>query len=205
MRVNYWLDPICPWCWMTSRWIVNVAPHRDLDVRWRSISLKMKNVDNPDHPFTGIYTKSHRLLRVLEAVRSEKGDAVIGDLYTEYGRHIHLGQDIDFDPAQALDAVGLDSKFALAADDVSWDDTISASMTEALALTGEDVGTPIIGFDDAEGEPVAIFGPVISRELEIDAALRLWDGVHAAGSTPGFWELKRSRTERAAIGFRPPE
>ena len=125
-------------------------------------------------------------------------------LYTEYGRHIHLGQDLDFDPAEALDAVGLDRRFAQAADDPGWDHTIKAGMSEALAMTGKDVGTPIIGFDDIEGNPVAIFGPVISRELDIDVALRLWDGVHAAASTPGFWELKRTRTESAAIGFRPP-
>ena len=204
MRVNYWLDPVCPWCWMTSRWIVDVAPHRDLDVQWRSISLKMKNADTPDHPYTGIYTKSHRLLRIMEAVRSQEGDAIIADLYTEYGRRIHLGQDLDFDPAEALDAVGLDRRFAQAADDPGWDHTIKAGMSEALAMTGKDVGTPIIGFDDIEGNPVAIFGPVISRELDIDVALRLWDGVHAAASTPGFRELKRTPTERAATGLRPP-
>jgi predicted DsbA family dithiol-disulfide isomerase len=205
VRVNYWLDPVCPWCWMTSRWIVQVAPHRELDVQWRSISLKMKNANNPDHPFAGMYVKSHRLLRVLEAVRHDEGDAPIGDLYTEYGRHIHLGQDLDFDIVDTLDAVGLDRKFAVAADDLSWDKTIAASMSEALALTGEDVGTPIIGFDDVEGNAVAIFGPVISREFEVDGALRLWDGVHAAASTPGFWELKRTRTENATVGYRPPE
>jgi predicted DsbA family dithiol-disulfide isomerase len=204
VRVNYWLDPVCPWCWMTSRWIVDVAPHRDLDIQWRSISLKMKNSDNPDHPYTGIYTRSHRLLRVLEAVRADEGNRVIGDLYTEYGRRIHLGQDLDFEPAEALNFIGLDRRYGQAADDRAWDEVIAAGMSEAFAMTGDDVGTPIIGFDDIDGHPVAIFGPVISRELDIDTALRLWDGVHAAGSTPGFWELKRTRTESAAIGFRPP-
>lgn len=205
MKVDFWLDPVCPWCWMTSRWILNVAPHRELDVRWRSISLKMKNADAPNHPFAGLYESSHRLLRVMEAVRDAEDNAAIGDLYTEYGKRIHLGQDLKFDPAEALEAANLDRRFASAADDDSWDEAISTSMAEGLALTGNDVGTPIIGFDDIDGDTVGIFGPVISRTLDLDVALRLWDGVYAAASTPGFWELKRTRTESPEVGFRPPK
>ncbi len=203
MRIDYWFDPVCPWCWMTSRWIIEVAPHRELAIHWRSISLKLKNADNPDHPYAGLYNSSHRLLRVVEAVRSAKGDDPIGDLYTEFGTRIHEQQNLDFDPAEALDAVGLDPSFANAADDISWDAAIQLQTDAGLALTGNDVGTPLIGFDDPQGDPVGFFGPVISRPLERQASLRLWDSVHAAATTPGFWELKRTRTERAAVGFRP--
>ena len=164
MKVDYWLDPVCPWCWMTSRWIVDVAPHRDLDIRWRSISLKMKNAETPDHPYEGLYNSSHRLLRVLESVRAGEGDGVIGGLYTEFGRRIHLGQDLDFDPAEALGAVRLDHRYADAADDEAWDEIIARDMAEGLALTGQDVGTPLIAFDDMEGKRVGIFGPVIRSE-----------------------------------------
>ncbi len=205
MRVDYWLDPICPWCWMTSRWIIEVAPHRDLDIRWRSFSLKTKNATESDHPFAGLYERSHRLLRVMEAVNSEEGNTVVGDLYTEVGTRIHHGQDLEFDPAEALAAIGLDQRFAIAADDTSWDETIAAEMAVGLALTGDDVGTPLIGFDDIEGNPVGIFGPVISRHLDEEVALRLWDGVVAVATIPGFWDLKRTRTEMAADGFRVPE
>jgi len=203
VEVNYWLDPVCPWCWMTSRWIIEVAPQRDLDIVWRSISLKLKNEDSPDHPYAGIYSSSHRLLRVIEAVRAEQGAAPIGGLYAEYGRRIHQEQDLDFDPADALEAVGLDRRLGAAGDDASWDAAVRRETEAGLALTGDDVGTPLIGFDDSEGNPVGFFGPVISRPVEGEAGLRLWDGVHAAATTPGFWELKRTRTERASIGFRP--
>ncbi|MFV1989583.1 MAG: hypothetical protein ACC652_02445, partial [Acidimicrobiales bacterium] len=144
---------------MTSRWLIEVAPHRDLEIQWHSISLKLKNKSNPDHPFADMYETSHRLLRVLEAVRSTEGDGVIGDLYSEYGKRIHQGQDLAFDPAEALQAVGLDRHHCTAANDPSWDAIIAVDMAKGLALTGEDVGTPLLGFDDLEGNPVGIFGP----------------------------------------------
>ena len=204
MRVNYWLDPVCPWCWMTSRWLIDVAPHRDLDITWRSISLKLKNAANPDHPFAELYNTSHRLLRVLESVRAQHGNEAVSALYTEYGTRIHHGQDLNFAPADALESAGLDPRHGEAADLVALDDLIAADMAEGRALTGDDVGTPLIGFDDSNGDAVGIFGPVISRPLKLDDALRLWDSVHGAATIPGFWELKRTRTERAAVGFRPP-
>ncbi len=204
MKVDFWLDPVCPWCWMTSRWIIEVAPHRDLDIYWRSISLKIKNADNPDHPYAGLYNSSHRLLRVIEALRAEQGDAPIGALYTEYGTRIHEQQDLDFDPSDALVAVGLDRHLGAAADDLSWDGAVAAETAAGLALTGSDVGTPLLGFDGPDGVPVGFFGPVISRTLDPDDGLRLWDNVYGAAQVPGFWELKRTRTEPAAVGFRPP-
>ncbi len=205
MQVKFWLDPICPWCWMTSRWLIAVSPHRDLDIRWHSISLKLKNEYNSDHPFTGIYNTSHNLLRVLEAVRAPEGNQTVGDLYSEYGKRIHHGQDLEFDPAEALEAVGLDRGYGSAADNPSWDKIIAADMAEGLALTGDDVGTPLLGFDDIEGNPIGIFGPVISRTLDLDVALRLWDSIYGASTIPSFWELKRTRNESAEIGFRPPQ
>jgi len=204
MKVDYWLDPVCPWCWMTSRWIVDVAPRRHLDIRWRSISLKMKNADVSDHPYEGLYKSSHRLLRVMEAARAGEGDGVVGGLYAEYGERIHVDQDLEFDPAEALGAVGLDRRYADAADEESWDEIIAVDMAEGLALTGQDVGTPLIAFDDIEGTRVGIFGPVISRTLDHETGLRLWDSVYGAAGIPGFWELKRTRTESAEEGFRPP-
>lgn len=202
MLVNYWLDPLCPWCWMTSRWIVEVAPQRDLDIQWRPISLKLKNDPPPESPNYGAVTASLKLLRVMEAVRTTEGNGPIGDLYTEFGTRIHGRQDLFFDPADALTAAGLDPVFAQAADDESWDDAIAADMAVGLALTGDDVGTPLIGFKDTEGNDTAIFGPVISRFLEPEEGLRLWDAVFAMGSIPGFWELKRTRTEDPAETFR---
>lgn len=203
VTVNYWLDPICPWCWMTSRWILRVAPERNLSIRWRSISLKFKNSDNPNHPYAGLYSMSHRLLRVMEAARVAEGNKIVGALYGEFGRRIHVDQDLDFDLKSALNAVGLSQGLVGAADDESWDPVIEEQSAAGLALAGSDVGTPILGFEGPGGEPVGIFGPVLSRVLDLQASLQLWDGIVGVATTPGFWELKRGRTEPAEIGYRP--
>jgi len=188
---------------MTSRWILRVAPERNLSIRWRSISLKLKNSDDPNHPYADLYAMSHRLLRVMEAARADQGNKVVGALYGEFGHRIHVDQDLDLNLKSALSAVGLSQGLAEAADDESWDPIIEEQSVAGLALAGTDVGTPILGFEGLAREPVGIFGPVLSRVLDLQASLRLWDGIVAVATTPGFWELKRSRTEPAEIGYRP--
>ena len=135
------------------------------------------------------------LLRVMEAVRAELGEAPIGDLYTAYGQHIHNKQDRAVSADTLLAEVGLPVTFAAAYDDASWDAVIQTAMDEGLALTGNDTGTPIIAFDAADGTRVGFFGPVISRRLPLAQALQMWDGFVAVATVPGFWELKRTRTE----------
>jgi hypothetical protein len=201
VQLEFWIDPACPWCWITSRWVNDVAPHRDIDVVWRPISLKVKNDVQPDSPFYDAVVYTHGLLRVLEAVRGGEGDAPLGRLYTVYGEHIHHQQDMATSAADLLAEAGLDASYAAAFDDESWDSVIKASMDDGLSLTGDDVGTPILAFDD-NGRRVGFFGPVISRRLPPDQALRLWDGVTAAATVDGFWEMKRTRTE--APDFSPP-
>jgi hypothetical protein len=195
MQLDFWLDPVCPWCWLTSRWVNDVAPHRDVEVRWRPISLKLKNGLQPDSPFFERASHTQGLLRVMEAVRAAEGDAPLGGLYSVYGEHIHHGREALPDPTVLLTEAGLDSSYATAFGDESWDDVIRAAMDEGLALTGNDVGTPILAFDSVDGERVGFFGPVISRRLPLDQALRLWDGLMLVGRVPAFWELKRTRTE----------
>ena len=195
MQLDFWIDPACPWCWVTSRWVVDVAPHRDLQVNWRPISLKVKNQVTPDSPFFAVVEHTHGLLRVLEAVRASEGDAPLGALYTAYGEHIHHRGERDVDAALCLTEAGLSTSYADALHDEQWDAAIAASMAEGLALTGNDVGTPILGFDNAAGKRVGFFGPVISRRLPLDQALALWDGVQLTAGIDSFWELKRTRTE----------
>ncbi|MFN8020808.1 MAG: DsbA family protein [Acidimicrobiales bacterium] len=202
MQLDFWLDPACPWCWVTSRWVNDVAPHRDLEVRWRPISLKVKNETGPDSPWYEPVTYTHNLLRVMESVRAAEGDAPLGRLYTVYGEHIHHQQDSSRSAAELLAEAGIDTSHAAAFDDESWDTVIRAAMDEGLALTGNDVGTPLLAFTDDSGKRVGFFGPVISRRLPLDQALRLWDGVSAAATVDGFWELKRTRTE--GPDFTPP-
>lgn len=202
MQLDFWIDPACPWCWVTSRWVVDIAPHRDLDVRWMPISLKVKNAVEPGSEWYEPLAYTHGLLRVLESVRAAEGDEPLGRLYTVYGEHIHHRQDGSVSAADLLGEAGLDPSHAAAHGDESWDAVIQASMDEGLALTGNDVGTPILGFVDESGKRVGFFGPVISRRLPLDAGLRLWDGLMLAASVDGFWEMKRTRTE--GPDFTPP-
>lgn len=193
MQVEFWFDPVCPFCWMTSRWLVSVAPERDLDITWRSISLLFKNQMGEDHPFYARASRTRDLLRVVEAVRAAGHGDRIGALYTEFGRHIHMRQNPGFDEAAVLASLGLDAGLASAAQDESWDDAIRSSMDDGLALTGNDVGTPLIAVTGKRGR-VGLFGPVITEYPDHDDALDLWDGFVKMVDTNGFFELKRTRT-----------
>lgn len=187
---------------MTARWVVDeVAPARDLKVTWQPISLFLKN--DPDEGSKGFERVwfTHRLLRVLESVRAAGGD--VERLYLEYGRRIHHQQDLDFDVADALVAVGHDTAHAKAFDDESWDAEIRKRMDIGLALCGDDVGTPIIAMDDNDGNRAGYFGPVITRVPDTETSLELWDALKTMISVPGFWELKRTRTEGPEFGEPP--
>jgi len=193
VHVTFWFDPSCPFCWMTSRWLVAVAPERELEVDWQPISLLLKNETPADSPYFAASARGHALLRVVQAVRAAGGEERIGDLYTAFGRRFHNERDRDFDVAAVLDELGLDPTLAAAVDDESFDDGIRAAMAEGLELIGADVGTPLIAVGTGE-ERVGLFGPVITRFPEPEAGLRLWDGFVAMAETDGFYELKRSRT-----------
>ncbi len=189
---------------MTARWVVDeVAPERDLNILWQPISLLEKNKPDPDSDYYGPVAKTHGLLRVMESLRAAEGDDAVFPLYWEYGRRIHHDKDRDFDPAVALKAAGADEAHAAAMDDESWDEVIRERMGQGLALSGDDVGTPLIAFKNTDGEKVALFGPVITRVPEREQSLKLWDGFVAMATTPGFWEVKRTRTERPDFGDRP--
>ncbi|MDG2112152.1 MAG: disulfide bond formation protein DsbA [Actinomycetota bacterium] len=189
---------------MTARWVVDeVAAERDLNITWQPISLLFKNEPAEDSPYYGAVVKTHNQLRVMEAVRAELGDEPIFKLYWELGSRIHHDGDRDFDVADALTAVGLDTKFAAAHDDESWDKEIRTRMDAGLDLVGTDVGTPIISWDRTDGDRVGLFGPVITRVPKSDDSLKLWDAMITMGDIDGFWELKKTRTERPEFGDRP--
>jgi len=144
------------------------------------------------------------MLRVLESVRTTDGNDGVFRLYWEFGRHIHHDEELmDFSVADALSQVGLAAGHLDAYDDHTWDDEIRKRMNVGLELAGDNIGTPIIAFDDANGERVGIFGPVITQVPDRDLSLQLWDGLRAVMTVPGFWELKRTRTERPDFGDRP--
>jgi hypothetical protein len=198
---------------MTSKWVRTVVAQRDYAVDWRFISLRILNahIDYDAH-FPPEYEAGHtaglRLLRVAARVCAEYGRDVIGPLYEAIGTRI-FDTSREVDPLSASDqgarhtlepllkSVGLPADVADALDDTSLDDEIRAETDEALALTGRDVGTPILHFQPPEG--VAFFGPVISRLPNPDDAGALWDHVVGLASFPGFAELKRSLRERAQL------
>ncbi len=180
---------------MTSRWVVEVAPRKNVPVTWRAYSLDIKNegIEIPE-PYRELSALSRGALRVVEAVWAEYGDEPIGRLYTEMGNRFHLRGDVSRAAvAQALLASGLPRYLVEAADDKRWDKAIRYSMDEAIDLVGEDVDVPVLLFRDGE-DVAAISGPVVSPAPTGDAADALWDHVEALAWMPGFSELKRSRT-----------
>ena len=210
--INFYFDPICPFAWMTSKWVRIVQAQRDYTVDWRFISLRLINahVDYATHfpeEYEAQHTAGLRLLRMASAVREKHSREAIGPLYEAFGaRILETGPD-EGKPfgwqgapelaADALTAAGLPTSFVEFLDDTSRDAEIQAESDEALSLTGRDVGTPIIHFEPPHG--VAFFGPVISRLPSEDQAGALWDNVVGLARFPGFAELKRSLRERPQL------
>jgi mycothiol-dependent nitroreductase-like protein len=209
---RFYFDPVCPFAWMTSKWVRMVAAQRDYTVDWRFISLRMINseIDYDSH-FPAGYEEGHtsglRLLRVAARVRAEHGQAAVGAFYETVSSEIFDSTGAaELTPAirggrafvePLLARAGLPAGLADALDDSRWDDGIRAEGDEALSLTGRDVGTPIIHFSPPDG--AAFFGPVISRLPGPEDAVRLWDHVAALAAFPGFAELKRSLRERPQL------
>ena len=207
MAVRFWFDPVCPFAWLASRWVHEVASLRPLEVEWRLISLLILNhgVDYDSH-FPPGYSRGHttglRLLRLCAAVREEVGAGAVGPLYTALGErfwevpppdsrdelidHVTSGPVLE----EVLAGVGAPRGLAGAVDDESWDEAVREDTTLALSLTGEDVGTPIVQVDAPDGH--AFFGPVLSRVPRGDEAVALWDHVVGLSRFTGFAELKRS-------------
>ena len=208
--VEFFWDPVCPWAWLTSRWVVEVARQRGLTVDWRFISLRLVNADKDyerDFPegYVGVHTTGLKLLRVAAAVRDTDGPEAIGALYTTFGGDIHvrrrrseLVEHWEEGFPDYLRSVGLAEHHVAAANAVRWDVVVQADTDEALTRTGKDVGTPIISFT-LDGVTSSFFGPVISRVPRGEEALGLWDAVWKVATFPGLSELKRTLRERPQL------
>jgi hypothetical protein len=195
-EVEFWFDPMCPWAWITSRWIHEVEAPRDLDVTWSVMSLAVLN-EGKDVPaeYAELMAAAWKPVRVCIAAEVEFGKSVLGPLYTALGTRIHVQGRKDYDTiiAESLVEVGLPETLAAAADSENFDVKLKASHLRGISLVGADVGTPVIAIPGASGEPVAFFGPVITPMPVGEDALRLWDGAVLVASVPGFYELKRTR------------
>jgi 2-hydroxychromene-2-carboxylate isomerase len=197
-HLEFWFDVGCPWTWLTAEWVRQVAPERGLEIRWRVYSLTLRSLGTQRRPEPG---KSFTLgaARVLEAVWADHGDSAVGPLYEHLGHAVHI--DKAERTAQLLEASlragDLDSAYAAAAADERWDSEVRGSMADADQLAGPEVAVPILALGE---RPVRGFGgPVLSRRLDLDAALAVWDAYVTLASEPAFFELKRIRSDHAEV------
>jgi hypothetical protein len=170
--------------------------------------LLFKNEPAEGSDYYGPVKTTHGLLRVMESVRAaastpEAGNRDVFALYWEFGSRIHHDRELDFDAADALTAVGLDTAHAAAVDDEQWDATIRRDMDDGLAIVGTDVGTPIIAMNNSRGDRVGYFGPVITQIPPTAESLKMWDALVAMMDVDGFFELKKTRTMEPDPGDRP--
>jgi protein-disulfide isomerase-like protein with CxxC motif len=192
-RVDFWFDPICPWAWIASRWVLEVQKVRPVEPVWHVMSLAVLNEGNEDMPeqYREGLKSAWGPVRVLIAAEQAHGPEVLLPLYTALGNRFHLEKaprDRETILA-ALAEVGLPASLADAMDSTSYDDAVRASHAEGINRVGYDVGTPVISVGE-----LSVFGPVVSPIPRGEAAGRLWDGVLLIAGTDGFFELKRSRT-----------
>lgn len=194
--VDMWFDPICPWAWITSRWLLEVEQVRDVDIRFHVMSLSVLNEgrDLPEE-YQELMRTGWGPVRVCIAAEQRYGSEVLRKLYTALGTRIHLGKQ-NLGPelyAAALTDAGLDPALAEVAGGTGYDEALRASHEAGMRPVGTDVGTPVIHAPGPDGGQVAFFGPVVTPAPKGEAAGRLWDGVLLVSATPGFFELKRSR------------
>ncbi|MFE0647853.1 DsbA family protein [Streptomyces sp. NPDC059534] len=197
---DFYFDPLCPWAWMTSRWMLEVEQVRPVDVRWKVMSLAVLNENRLDEVPAEyremLETQAWGPVRVVIAAQQLHGDEVVGKLYTALGSRFHNnGEGPTHDAiAGALADVGLPEDLVEYADKDTYDTELRASHQEGIDKVGQDVGTPVIAVPGPTGDEVAFFGPVVTPTPRGDAAARLWDGTLLVASTPGFYEIKRTRT-----------
>lgn len=205
--LEFFFDPVCPFCWVTSQWVRNVIKIRPLTVTWRPLSLRLLNepigYEGKPEGYPDAHQRGLEMLRVAAAVRESRGPAVLGDLYQAFGSSVWEtpssdGQTFEgvlAETAQPRDLgailtnAGLPSHFAVTAEGNDYDEQLRAETQEAVDRAGGDVGTPILSFDPPNGP--AFFGPVIDKPPEGEDAGKLWDAVTTLARWPGFAELKR--------------
>ena len=201
--LEFFFDPICPWAWITSRWVSEVQKLRSYDVTWRFISLRMINEEIGYNASSEVHRQSHfigtQILRAAALARAEEGNEAVGKLYTAVGTSLHNNKKHDemmnnptFFLVDALSRANLNVDWAKGADNEEFDAIIREETNLAFSRTGKGVGTPILTFKPGQDNEGSFFGPVISDIPRGDAALKLWDAIELIATSTGMAELKRS-------------
>ncbi|WP_407699156.1 mycothiol-dependent nitroreductase Rv2466c family protein [Streptomyces alkaliterrae] len=195
---DFWFDPLCPWAWLTSRWMLEVERVRPVEVRWHVMSLSVLNenkLDEIPERYRELMKTAWGPVRVCIAAEEKYGSEVLGRLYTAIGTRFHnRGEEQNAETLRAaLTDAGLSPDLADAMRSTEYDERLRESHREGIDLVGQDVGTPVIAVPGADGERIAFFGPVVTPAPKGEAAGRLWDGTLLVAGTPGFYEIKRTR------------
>lgn len=188
---------MCPWAWITSRWMTEVSRVRDIDITWSVMSLAVLNEGRDLPPeYVDMLKIAWGPVRVCIAAREAHGEAVLAPLYTALGTRLHVEGRTDYEKiiTESVADAGLEPSLAAAAYDPAFDTALRASHQRAIDLVGDEVGTPVIALPGPDGALVAYFGPVITPAPMGEDAARLWDGLVLLAGTRGFYELKRSRS-----------
>jgi predicted DsbA family dithiol-disulfide isomerase len=206
--VEVFVDPSCPWAWITSLWIKDIAPHRDLDLTWRSYCLEIRDdygvaptmPEERREAAIAAHALAHRMLRIFEAARAANGEAAVDALFATWGHRFFVRGTTHDDAllAECLAVCGLDAGLVDAAHDDKWDAPILESMAVAYAFGGPKTQTPTIVV--RTDPPHGFKGPVMAPAPTGPAALRLWDAIQVISEEPGFFEITRPRADRP----RPP-
>ena len=206
--LDFFFDPVCPWAWITSRWVVEVQEHRNYTVSWKFISLKILNQDKMDYSampvgYKDVHAAGTSCLRVAAKARSAAGNDAVAKVYTALGFSLHNKQerelfvaDIEGHIAGLLKSAGLHVEWASAVHDETFDRLIADETALGLGRAGKDVGTPIITFNPGGLKEASFFGPVISTIPRGEEATKLWDAIETIATSSDMAELKRSLRAR---------
>lgn len=198
MNISFYFDPCCPFCWVTSRWLLMVSGDRNINISWCPFSLAIKNDEllgkNNSHS-SDAHRSAHRVLRVMMA--AQKQGAKLIDLYTDFGIANHIaGQEFNDELIRdVLDKHKLSPDLLKAADDKSYDESLKDSIASATEIVGQDIGVPTIVFELKDGTKAGYFGPVLQDLPDKEESLKLWDALSELATSKSFYELKRNRPQ----------